>query len=101
MIKRLAPHLDKVPGLTDRLNAARGRRNDLAHTFCFDRAPDLAAPAPAFRLIAELAADEETFLDLFAEVQVITKGLMEEAGIDMDMADAVNVLVVEVAKNAQ
>ncbi|MDP5317392.1 hypothetical protein [Streptomyces poriferorum] len=101
MIERLAPHLDKVPGLTDRLNAARNRRNDLAHTFCFDRAPDLAAPAPATRLIAELAADEETFLVLFAEVQKITRGLMEKAGIDTATANAMHVLVVEAAKNAQ
>ncbi|MFF6895813.1 hypothetical protein ACFY8Z_34925 [Streptomyces microflavus] len=101
MIERLAPHLDKVPGLTDRLNAARGRRNHLAHDFCFDRAPDLAAPAPATRLIDELAADEETFLDLFAEVQEITRSLMEKAGIDTATADAMHVLVVEAAKNAQ
>ncbi|GHI04651.1 hypothetical protein Scel_29720 [Streptomyces cellostaticus] len=72
-----------------------------SHTFCFDRAPDLAAPAPATRLIVELAADEETFLGLFAEVQEITRGLMEKAGIDTAAADAMHVLVVEAAKNAQ
>lgn len=101
MIRRLAPHLDQVPGLTDRLNTARDRRNDLAHSFCFDRAPDLLALAPASRLIAELAADEETFLGLFAEVQGITRGLMEKAGIDIAAADFMHVLVVQAAKNAQ
>ncbi|WP_405827165.1 MULTISPECIES: hypothetical protein [unclassified Streptomyces] len=76
MIKRLAPHLEKVPGPKDRLDAARERRNHLAHTFCFDRAPDLCAPAPAIRLITELAADEEIFLNLFAEVQAISRAVI-------------------------
>ncbi|MFJ1774951.1 hypothetical protein ACIOFQ_32700 [[Kitasatospora] papulosa] len=101
MIKRLAPHLEKVPGLKDRLDAARQRRNDLAHTFCFDRAPDLCAPAPAIRLINELAADEEIFLNLFTEVQAISRALMEKAGIDIATADALHTSLIEEAKRAQ
>jgi hypothetical protein len=52
-------------------------------------------------VVRALAADEETFLGLFAEVQEITRGLMEKAGIDTATADAMHVLVVEAAKNAQ
>ena len=69
-IERLTPHLDKVLGLTDQLSAARDRRNNLAHTFCFDWAPYLTAPA------TRLTVDDEIFLGLFAEVQEITRGLM-------------------------
>ncbi|MER7854003.1 hypothetical protein ABTZ98_15840 [Streptomyces bacillaris] len=101
MLRRLAPHLEKVPGLKDRLDAARERRNHLAHDFCFDRAPDLCAPDPTIRLIAELADEEENFLSLSAEVQAISRGIMEEAGIDTAMADALHVSLIEEAKQAR
>ncbi|MFJ4741072.1 hypothetical protein [Streptomyces sp. NPDC088775] len=101
MMRRLAPHLEKVPGLRERLDTARKRRNHLAHDFCFDRAPDLCAPDPTIRLIAELADDEENFLRLSAEVQVISRALMEEAGIDTAMADALHVSLIEEARQAR
>ncbi|WP_327170138.1 hypothetical protein OG471_00725 [Streptomyces sp. NBC_01336] len=100
MLRRITPHLEKVPGLKERLDTARKRRNHLAHDFCFDRASDLCAPDPTIRLIAELADDEGNFLSLSAEVQAITRGLMEEAGIDAAVADALHVSLIEEARHS-
>ncbi|MEV6957227.1 hypothetical protein [Streptomyces sp. NPDC051183] len=91
-------HLKAVDGLEGRLTAAKGRRNHLAHDFCFEAAPLLLAPEPALQVIAELDADETTFLDLADEVAAISRAILEEAGIDRALTDAVGAALIEQAK---
>lgn len=52
-------------------------------------------------MIAELHADEITFLNLADEVAAISRAILEEAGIDRALADDVGAALIEQAKKAR
>ncbi|MFF9338351.1 hypothetical protein ACF1CG_01100 [Streptomyces sp. NPDC014773] len=100
-IQKITPRLADYPGLLDRLNAAKKRRNHLAHDFCFDKAPDLFAAGPANRVITELGADAATFMELSNEVTVISRAIMQEMGIDIATADERHAALIQEARRAK
>ncbi|MBI0295314.1 hypothetical protein JBE04_12755 [Streptomyces sp. PRKS01-29] len=85
LVGKVTPWCGRDPELPNDLTNAVKRRNYLAHSFWYDKEPEMEAEVPRGRMIAELADDIDNFHLLNARVvaAVINPGL-EDLGVSVE-----------------
>ncbi|MET7555748.1 hypothetical protein ABZS72_16240 [Streptomyces albidoflavus] len=101
LVAKVTPLCGSDPELPTDLTNAVKRRNYLAHSFWYDKAPEMMADGPRGRLVAELADDIDAFYILNDRVAVaVANPGMEALGASIEASEALHEKLLRDAQQA-